>query len=99
MITVQTAIKMNHLKISLINRRDLLFEEYLDNLSKYEKWRSNVKDMVVCNGKANKSGEQVLKILRDNLRNTSRKLRVLDAQITGIKKLYPDNLHTILEIN
>ena len=99
MITVQTAIKMNHLKISLINRRDLLFEEYLDNLSKYEKWRANVKDMVICNGKANKSGEQMLKILRDNLRNTSRKLRVLDAQITGIKKPYPDNLHTILEIN
>jgi hypothetical protein len=99
MITVQTAIKMNHLKISLINRRDLLFEEYLDNLSKYEKWRDNIKEKVLCHGKANKGGEQMLKILRDNLRNTSRKLRVLDAQITGIKKLYPDNLHTILEIN
>jgi hypothetical protein len=99
MITVQTAIKMNHLKMSLINRRDLLFEEYLDTLDKYEKWKSNVKNMIVCQGKANKSGEQMLKILRDNLRNTSRKLRILDAQITGIKKPYPDNLHTILEIN
>lgn len=85
--------------MSLINRRDLLFEEYLDTLDKYEKWKSNVKNMIVCQGKANKSGEQMLKILRDNLRNTSRKLRVLDAQITGIKKPYPDNLHTILEIN
>ena len=99
MITVQTAIKMNHLKMSLINRRDLLFEEYLDKLDKYESWRVNVKERIVCNGKANKSGEQMLKILRDNLRNTSRKLRILDAQITGIKKPYPDNLYTILEIN
>ena len=90
---------MNHLKISLINRRDLLFEEYFDTLDKYESWRVNVKERIVCNGKANKSGEQMLKILRDNLRNTSRKLRILDAQITGIKKPYPDNLHTILEIN
>ena len=85
--------------MSLINRRDLLFEEYLDTLDKYESWRINVKERIVCNGKANKSGEQMMKILRNNLRNTSRKLRILDAQITGIKKLYPDNLHTILEIN
>lgn len=99
MIIAQTAIKMNHLKISLINRRDLLFEEYLDTLDKYESWRVNVKERIVCNGKSNKSGEQMMKILRNNLRNTSRKLRILDAQITGIKKPYPDNLHTILEIN
>jgi len=90
---------MNNLKASLINRRDTLFEEYLDTLTKYESWKVNIKDKIVCQGKANKSGEQMMKILRDNLHNTSRKLRVLDAQITGIKKSYPDNLHTILEIN
>jgi len=90
---------MNNLKASLINRRDTLFEEYLDTLTKYESWKVNIKDKIVCQGKANKSGEQMMKILRDNLHNTSRKLRVLDAQITGIKKPYPDNLHTILEIN
>jgi hypothetical protein len=54
--------------------------------------------MIVCHGKANKSGEQMLKILKNHLRSTSRKLRVLDAEITGIKRL-PDNFHTILEIN
>jgi hypothetical protein len=85
--------------MSLINRRDLLFDKYLDTLDKYTIWKANVKDMIVCHGKANKSGKQMMKILRDNLRNTSRKLRILDAQITGIKKPYPDNLHTILEIN
>jgi hypothetical protein len=90
---------MNNLKASLIYRRDTLFDEYLDTLTKYESWRVNIKDKIVCQGKANKSGEQMMKILRDNLHNTSRKLRVLDAQITGIKKSYPDNLHTILEIN
>jgi hypothetical protein len=90
---------MNYVKASLIYRRDTLFEEYLDTLTKYESWRVNIKDKIVCQGKANKSGEQMMKILRDNLHNTSRKLRVLDAQITGIKKSYPDNLHTILEIN
>jgi hypothetical protein len=90
---------MNYVKASLIYRRDTLFEEYLDTLTKYESWRVNIKDKIVCHGKANKSGEQMMKILRDNLHNTSRKLRVLDAQITGIKKTYPDNLHTILEIN
>ena len=90
---------MKYVKASLIYRRDTLFEEYLDTLTKYESWRVNIKDKIVCHGKANKSGEQMMKILRDNLHNTSRKLRVLDAQITGIKKSYPDNLHTILEIN
>ena len=90
---------MNYVKASLIYRRDTLFEEYLDTLTKYESWRVNIKDKIVCQGKANKSGEQMMKILRDNLRNTSRKLRILDAQITGIKKPYPDNFHTILEIN
>jgi hypothetical protein len=85
-------------RVALIKSRDLLFDEYLDTLDKYAVWKANVKDMIVCHGKANKSGEQMLKILRDNLRNTSRKLRILDAEITGIKRL-PDNFHTILEIN
>jgi len=90
---------MNNLKASLIYQRDTLFEEYLDTLTKYESWRVNIKDKIVCQGKAYKSGEQMMKILRDNLHNTSKKLRVLDAQITGIKKPNHDNLHTILEIN
>ena len=98
MITAQTVGEMSLKRVALIKSRDLLFDEYLDTLDKYAVWKANVKDMIVCHGKANKSGEQMLKILRDNLRNTSRKLRILDAEITGIKRL-PDNFHTILEIN
>ena len=98
MITAQTVGEMSLKRVALIKSRDLLFDEYLDTLDKYTIWKANVKDMIVCHGKANKSGEQMLKILRDHLRNTSRKLRILDAEITGIKRL-PDNFHTILEIN
>jgi choline kinase len=98
MITAQTVGEMSLKRVALIKSRDLLFDEYLDTLDKYTIWKANVKDMIVCHGKANKSGEQMLKILKDHLRSTSRKLRVLDAEITGIKRL-PDNFHTILEIN
>jgi len=54
--------------------------------------------MIVCHGKANKSGEQMLKILTDHIAETSRQLIILDTEITQVKKL-PDNFYTILEIN
>ena len=89
---------MNHHKASLINRRDYLLDEYLDTHAKLEKWMKNSDNMIVCKGKAHKSGETMIKILKDHLRDTSRKLRIIDAELTGIKKIKKDLYTSILEI-
>lgn len=97
-MNVLTVADMSLHRLSLLKRRDTLLDEYFDALDKYERWKNNADDMIVCKGKSYKGGEHMIKLLKDNLRNVSRKLRIIDAEITGITQK-PQELYSILEIN
>ena len=89
---------MNLNKQALINRRDELFEHWLDNYDKLQKWKVNGKKMMVCkHGKGRDHVKDMIHILEAQLRQSSINLRILDKEITGMKEI-KDNYYSILEI-
>ena len=90
---------MNYKKIALINRRDELFDSWLDNYDKLQKWKLNGDDMLICKiSKARNHKKDVIMLLEEQLRKTSMHLRILDAEITAVRP-GPDKYYSILEIN
>ena len=99
MMNALNAQLMNLHKQALINRRDELFGHWLDNLDKLEKWKANGKDMMVCKyGKQRDHVRDMILILEAQLRQSSMHLRILDAEITGMRQA-PDAYYSILETN
>lgn len=92
-------MKMDYHKISLINRRNQLFDQYLDALDKIEAWKAKGKDMMICKDTTSRDHvKEVISILNQHLRVTSMKLRKIDTELTGIC-MKADDSHTIEEIN
>lgn len=90
---------MNLHKQALINRRDELFEHWLDNLDKLERWKVNGKKMMVCkHGKGRDHVKDMINILEAQLRQSSLHLRILDAEITGMQDKR-EHYYSILETN
>jgi hypothetical protein len=96
---VQNVLPMDYHKVSLINRRNKLFDEYLDILDKIEAWKISGNDKVICkHGTTRDHLNEVLKIMKQELRLKSMKLRQIDAELTGLR-VKADDSHTIEEIN
>lgn len=96
---VQNVTPMDYHKISLINRRNALFDTYLDTLDKIEIWKEKGKDMMICKDTSSRDHvKEVIGILKQHLRLTSMKLRILDTELTGLR-VKADDSHTIEEIN
>lgn len=90
---------MNYKKIALINRRNELFDNWLDNYDKLQKWKDSGDELLICKiSKAKNHKKEMIMLLEEQLRKTSMHLRVLDTEITSIKPK-PDNFYSILEIN
>ena len=90
---------MDYHKVSLINRRNRLFDEYLDVLDKIDLWNKKGKEFIICKDtKSRDHVKEVVSILKKHLRLTSKKLRELDTELTGLR-VKADDSHTIEEIN
>jgi len=99
MITVQTAHEMNLHKHALRNRRDELFDDYLDCLDKIKVWEINGEKMMTCKLTKNRNhAHEIVLLLKEQLRKTSMHLRILDEELTGIRQR-PDPFYSLLEIN
>lgn len=98
-MNVLNVVPMDYYKISLLNRRNRVFDEYLDILDKIELWKTKGKDLIICKDtKSRDHVKEMIGILNKHLRLTSKKLRELDVEITGIS-VKADDSHTIEEIN
>jgi choline kinase len=90
---------MNYHKVSLINRRNMLFDEYLSTLDKINIWKKKGKQLIICKDTSSRDHKrEMIKLLTDHLRITSKKLREIDTELTGIR-VKADDSHTIEEIN
>lgn len=96
---VLNVLPMDYHKVSLINRRNKLFDEYLDVLDKIDLWNEKGKEFIICKDtKSRDHVKEVLKIMKQELRLKSMKLRQIDTELTGLR-VKADDSHTIEEIN
>ena len=96
---VQNVLPMDYHKVSLINRRNKLFDEYLDILDKIKVWEQDGDNRSICKlGHSRDHVKEVIQLMKNELRKTSMNLRILDAEITGLR-VKADDSHTIEEIN
>lgn len=77
----------------------MLFDEYLSTLDKINVWKKKGKELIICKDTNTRDHKrEMIKLLTDHLRITSKKLRTIDAELTGIR-VKADDSHTIEEIN
>lgn len=88
---------MNISKIALINERDILFAKYLEAYDMYESWLDRSKDRSNTE-KERKYSNDVVRIMKDHLKQLSKKLVKLDSKISQVQKIFDLYTH-IAEVN